>query len=213
MNSKTKYSPSDEKINSDFYGYFLNIHEDDGWGDDDKYGNFAYLAKLSEYTHTPFENASVLDVGCGTGDLSAYLRELGLKSYTGIDLFPLSAKLAQLKFPHETFLIGDFLTTNFEEKFDFVFFSGTLAAILESDNYTIMEAFIDKMWSLCIRGVALNFLTRKSAQEKDDMLFLYDLDRVLEIVHKVAPTAKIEHILNRAGDKKEFLQTHLYLIK
>lgn len=213
MKNKAQYSSKDEAINADFYGYFLRANEDDGWGAQDKYGNFDLLLKLCDFTQFPLNEASVLDVGSGTGDFSSYLHDRSVKKYTGIELFPLSAQLAQLKFPEETFIIDDFLKYEFKEKFDFVFCSGALAAILDTDNYQMMESFLEKMWDLCTKGIAINFLTKRDEHDTDDMLFLYDLEKVLTIVREKTSNGKFEYILNRAGDQKEFLQAHLYLIK
>lgn len=213
MKNNITYSKKDEEINSEFYGYFLDIHEDDGWGDNDKYGNFEMLLKIFEMTKSLISESTILDVGSGTGDFSQFLKDRCVKKYTGIDLYELSTKLAQLKYPDQKFLTSDFLTHDFDTTFDFVLCSGTLAATLDSDNYAVMEAFLEKMWRLCNKGIGINFLTKRTENEKDDMLFLYELDKVLLIAKKIAPNSQIEHILNRAGDKKEFLQTHLFIIK
>lgn len=207
------YSSKDRVINDSFYAYFLHNNEDDGWDDHDKYGNFDYLAKIADKGKVPFSEASVLDVGCGTGDLAGYLEKRHVKKYIGIDIFPMSVDLARMKYPGSEFLNEDFLTHDFKDKFTYVVFSGALAAILHSDNYTMMEKFLKKMWALSLKGVACNFITRENDQEKDEELYLYDFDKVMEIAKKVAPNARISYEQNHAGENDEFLQTHLYLIR
>ena len=118
-----------------------------------------------------------------------------------------------MKYPESKFVADDFLTHNFERTFDYVFCSGALAAILESDNYQMMAAFIEKMWRLAGVGVAFNFLTREYEKDKDNELFLYDLDEVVSLCRQKAPDARIETKQNRAGDHEDFLQTHLYLLR
>lgn len=213
MKKTSKYSAEDKKITEDLYHYFLQSNQDDGWGDKDKYGNFAKLITLTSYTKSSLEGSTVLDVGCGTGDFSEYLRERNISDYTGLDLVELSIQLAQMKYPSEKFIIGDFLTTSFPSRFDYVFCSGTLAAILDTNNYTMMEAFITKMWKLCSKGVALNFLIQRTPRDHDDTLFLYDVEKVLSLTKKAVPDAKISHELHRAGDHDEFLQAHLFLYR
>ena len=135
------YSSKDRVINDSFYAYFLRHNEDDGWDDHDKYGNFDYLLKVVDKGRVPLSQASLLDVGCGTGDLAGYMQERDLKSYTGMDIFPMSLDLARMKYPASEFIADDFLAHDFKQKYTYVVFSGALAAILNSDNYMMMEAF------------------------------------------------------------------------
>ena len=213
MSSTNTYSKKDRKITEDLYHYFVQHDAEDGWGDRDKYGNFQQLIKLENYTKHHLNNASILDVGCGTGDMSGFLRGYDIKEYLGIDIVELSLKLAQLKYPKEKFKKGDFLRLQFDQQYDFIFSSGTLAAVLESDNYVIMEAFLKKMWSLARYGVAYNFLVQRFKGETDDTLFLYNLDTVLSICKKLVPASQTHYELNRAGDNLEFLQAHVYLTR
>lgn len=208
-----KYSPKDIQINDSFYGYFLRHNQDDGWDDKDKYDNFEFLTKIVNYSKNPLANKSVLDVGSGTGDLSSFLNKRGVIDYTGIELYTMSAEYARMKYPEDTFITGDFLTYNFQRTFDYVVFSGALAAVLETDNYKMMRAFIKKMWDLATIGIAFNFITRETHQEKDEELFLYDLDEVLRICKEVAPDSTVNYLQNHAGENQEFLQTHIYLVK
>lgn len=208
-----KYSDKDREINDQFYGYFLRHNLDDGWGDKDKYGNFKLLIDIVQYTGIPIKSASVLDVGCGTGDFYEYLKHRGSKDYVGLDIYGMSVEYARMKYPEGQFITGDFLEYTFSQTFDYVFCSGALAAVLSTNNYQMMGAFIAKMWPLAKIGVAFNFLTRETATERDRELFLYDLESVLELVKKNAPDAKIEKVQNRAGDDSDFLQTHMYLLR
>lgn len=210
MNSKI-YSQKDKKITEDLYHFFTQYGEDDGWGERDKYGNFQYLIKLADYAHHPLKGSSVLDVGCGTGDMAGFLRGHGIDEYLGVDIVNLSIQLAKLKYPKEKFRKGDFLRLKLSSKYDYVFSSGTMSAVLATDNYSIMESFIQKMWNTATIGVAFNFLIKRDKHDDDDTLFLYDLDHVLSLCKKVTPSAKVDYEINRAGDRLEFLQAHVYL--
>ncbi len=62
-------------------------------------------------------NSSVLEIGCGTGDLLAALNpSRGL----GIDISSNMVEIARKKFPHLKFEIGDVENLQLEEKFDYV---------------------------------------------------------------------------------------------
>lgn len=211
MKKPKHYSSKDEAINAELYGYFISHHADDGWDDPDKFGNFKRLITLAEKANYPLDGASVLDIGCGTGDMAGFLRKRKIGDYLGIDIFDLSIQLAKMKFPEEQFRTGDFLKLKIKQKYDFVFASGALSAILDSDNYALMEAFITKMWERSLHGIAYNFLVKRFPEEHDDTLFLYDLDRVLALCKTTIPHGTIEYELNRAGDDLEFLQAHVFI--
>ena len=62
-------------------------------------------------------NSSVIEIGCGTGDLLAALNpERGV----GIDISPKMVETAREKFPHLQFETGDLEDLQIEEKFDYV---------------------------------------------------------------------------------------------
>ena len=62
-------------------------------------------------------NSSVIEIGCGTGDLLAALNpERGV----GIDISPGMVETAREKFPHIQFETGDLEDLKIEEKFDYV---------------------------------------------------------------------------------------------
>ena len=60
------------------------------------------------------EHASVLEVGCGTGDLLASLRT---KNKTGIDFSPRMIEIAKKKYPQGKFQVSDARTSPFPENF------------------------------------------------------------------------------------------------
>jgi SAM-dependent methyltransferase len=109
---------------------------------------------------------SILDIGCGFGDLFGYLRSTidGKVDYTGIDLVeelveegrrhygPVGAK----------FVVGEFLETDLQRKFDVVIASGVFnhKPIL-GDNYPLIHASMKKACEICRDGVAFDFLSDK----------------------------------------------------
>ena len=73
------------------------------------------LEKYLQYLIPP--NSSVIEIGCGTGDLLAALNpERGV----GVDISPGMVKTARGKFPHLQFETGDLEDLQIEEKFDYV---------------------------------------------------------------------------------------------
>ena len=66
------------------------------------------------------EGASVLEIGCGTGDLLHALRP---RRGLGIDLSPRMVEIARGKYPDLEFAIGDVEALTLEEQFDYVVLS------------------------------------------------------------------------------------------
>jgi SAM-dependent methyltransferase len=71
-------------------------------------------------------NSSVIEIGCGTGDLLAALNpERGV----GIDISPKMVEIAKEKFPHLQFETGDLENLKIEEKFDYVVIVETIGHV------------------------------------------------------------------------------------
>ncbi len=49
----------------------------------------------------------VLEIGCGAGQLAAYLLDQGVEGYTGLDFSPAAVGLARKNAPAGTFVVGD----------------------------------------------------------------------------------------------------------
>src|SRR5687768_6154786 len=73
----------------------------------------------------PKSGERVLDVGCGTGQLTATIAERGAH-VLGIDRSPEMVEQARHNFPHLSFEEGDATTFTIDQPFDAVFFNATL---------------------------------------------------------------------------------------
>jgi SAM-dependent methyltransferase len=67
--------------------------------------------------------SSVLEIGCGTGDLLASVEP---RDGLGVDLSPAMVKLAQQKFPHLTWVVGDAEALDLDRRFEYVILSDLL---------------------------------------------------------------------------------------
>jgi len=210
MQTKKAYSSQDRMITEAIYIYCLRENLDDGWVEEDQLANFEKLLEIAQRAQHPLKGASVLDVGCGTGDLVDVLTEQGISEYLGVDIVMASVDLARVKRPKHRFEVADFLAMELTRPYDFVLASGAMSVRLETDNYVVMEAFIEKMWKAASKGVAFNFLVPQHEGQRDDALFLYEPGKILAFCEKVAPEARVEHVLNQAG-QAQFQQCHVYL--
>lgn len=143
-----------------------------GWGlPSGQVPRFRVLAEIAD-----LNEMSVLDIGCGFGDLYGYLREQRIAaSYRGIDINPRSISIAQQKYS-EKYPGAHFEVADFEqyagESADYVLASGVLTFKIE--NYAqIYPGFIRKMFYLSRRGCGFNML-RRGAHPDDATYAAYD---------------------------------------
>lgn len=130
-----------------------------GWG---KHGRqeirFGVLAE--EILTDP--ECSVLDVGCGFGDLDDFMRRRGWAgAYRGIDLVPGLVDVAKSRNPDIDVRVADlddFAASN--ERFDYVVASGIFNAKLDSEpNPAYIERSLRQMFALCRVAVCVDFMS------------------------------------------------------
>lgn len=105
---------------------------------------------------------SLLDVGCGFGDLAAYLAQQGLElSYTGIDLSPDLISAGRARYAGIKLHEGDIFEFDPPaEAYDYLLLSGALNEAL-NDEGAYARRVIERMFATCRKGVALNLLNRE----------------------------------------------------
>ena len=108
----------------------------------------------------------LLDFGCGTGLLLDFLKERAIDcEYHGWDISKRMIEVARRRHPTADFSVVDVLTdelSKFAEVFDYVIVSGVFYIKTRSSSETHRkwtEAILTKLWPLCSRGIATNFLT------------------------------------------------------
>jgi len=206
------FSDIDLARNNAIYDSYYKSFDVDGWSSDDKQYNFSHLSKVASISGSSFENASVLDVGCGTGDFAPYLRKKGVTSYLGVDIYAPAILWARQKYPMVRFMVLDILAEEPLGKFDFVFCSGALSVRLpKTGNYDFFAAMLKAMWHMTKKGLALNVLTDDDPDPDPD-LFYYNIEKVKNICKKVAPKANMLIIPTPLGEGRDYnAQSHIYL--
>jgi SAM-dependent methyltransferase len=112
-----------------------------------------------------FTGTSIVDVGCGLGDLASFLIESNIKfkKYVGVDAMDVMIKSAKERtLPRCTFETSDVVVDNhLLQEADWFVFSGSLNAMLQTDALTLIE----QAFKACTVGVAFNFLSNQSWRE------------------------------------------------
>jgi SAM-dependent methyltransferase len=135
-------------------------------------------------------NCSVLDIGCGFGDLYGYLEYKKIRTkYLGIDINPELIKIAKLVYPKAKFEVRDFEENKFMKKFDWVFFSGISSA---GCSYSYIKKVMTEMFKICKKGVAMNFVGGVIDYKTKD-LFYSDPEKIYTITRSLSNRVTIRH--------------------
>ncbi|MGE5314727.1 MAG: class I SAM-dependent methyltransferase [Acidobacteriota bacterium] len=131
------------------------------------------------------EERTMLDIGCGFGDLISFLdRRCGSYHYVGIDLVPQLIETAKERHPQHEFFCGDFLSSSFRQECSYAVGSGIFNFKLkEGDNYDYIDAVIGKALRLSSLGVAFDFLSDK-VDYRYEHTFHSSPSRVLDIAYQ-----------------------------
>ena len=148
---------SDRDILANYYGSKLKVYGHDtrslGWIPGGRKARFGALAEIGD-----LEGRSVLDVGCGFGDLYGFLSGRDIHfDYTGVDVSPEFIEIARRAYPDAKFFVADFENDPVIGEYDWAFASGVFT-IKISDNEMFARNMMRKMFEVCKRGMAVDFL-------------------------------------------------------
>jgi len=111
-------------------------------------------------------NLSVLDVGCGFGDLYGFFKVEGLLKrnkikYTGFDISAKLLEAAKKKYPEAQFELKDILEERSLPGFDYIFCSGifNIRTTETEEHMEWVKTTLLRMYDLANFGVAVNFLS------------------------------------------------------
>jgi len=141
------------------------------------------------------ENDSLLDVGCGFGDLYGWLKAHALQThYTGIDLSQDILNKGMELNPKLNLLHGEIFDFDWPNAaFDWVCLSGTLNWNLH-DNGKYARQVIQHMFELCSKGVAFNMLNKQyiDHQTMGDLI-AYNAQDIFNFCQKISPKCQMRN--------------------
>lgn len=163
---------------------------------------------------------SILDVGCGFGDLKIFLdkNQVLYKNYVGWDLnknFIQEAQESPLTKDAEFRLedISRFECSATSQQFDIVVMLGLLNFNLKSPetNYNFSRQLIQKAFSLCKEVLVVDFLSSEltDAYPKEDFVFYHNPLNIAELALNLSSDFILKHNY-KAIPQKEFM---LYIYK
>ena len=139
----------------------------------------------------------VLDMGCGFGDLLAWLHERGVRpQYTGVDISAPMVERCQQRFAGRDdarFEIGDALTWLPErcERFDYVIASG-IFGYASPDAQKRVRPTMERLFEMSRIGLSVNFLSRSAATRSAERLYVRPAD-VLDYALTLTPSVRLDH--------------------
>jgi SAM-dependent methyltransferase len=142
----------------------------------------------------PLHGATLLDVGCGFGDLLAWLHERGVRPrYTGLDICaPMIARCQQRFAPEEArFVAADVLDWKPPARYDWVVASGIFGLNAHGMAERIRPT-LARLFAWCRRGAAVNFLSGRAARHASERLYV-DPPEVLRLALALAPSVRLDH--------------------
>ena len=153
-----------------------------GWGKGKQDIRFDILTSLYNCT-----NKTVLDIGCGFGDLNKTLtQKFGTYNYIGCDLCEKLIEEGKKHYPNSKFYIGNFLEMDLKEDIDWAVASGPFNHIFEkTDNYEFIENMMKKAFDTVKDGFAFDFISDK-VDFKAPEIFYSSPEKILSFAYKLS---------------------------
>lgn len=137
-------NPSKDYIIDYFSKRFLHFKDNPaavGWTPSGQKLRYEVITKLLN-----LERSSILDFGCGKGDLYGFLKERGLEvKYAGVDINPELINFASKKYPGINFYTIDIEKENLPDNFDYIIICGVfnlrVEGVKESAYRTLKKLF------------------------------------------------------------------------
>jgi len=150
----------------------------------------ALLADLS------CDGKSLLDVGCGFGDLNSAIRERGHSyTYHGIDMVPEFINYGRSRYgsPSTTFAVSDLDSDVCDRTFDYVVGIGIFGyRLADEDNYRYIERTLASMFARCTDATAVDFLSSHVTFRRESN-FYADPARILSIALGMTRRVLLRH--------------------
>ena len=141
-----------------------------------------------------FDGARVLDVGCGFGDLLAWLRARGVQPrYTGLDLTASMIERCRRRFAdgEARFVVGDALTWQADSEYDYVIASG-IFGYHAKDTRARIRPTLERLFGIAGAGLAVNFLSGCAPTRSPGRLYVHPAD-VLQYALRLTPAVRLDH--------------------
>jgi SAM-dependent methyltransferase len=137
-------------------------------------------------------NASVLDVGSGFGDLYGFLKYKKYRfSYLGLELNSNLIDVGKRRYPNAKFSEFNIDVDKLKGKFDWVIISG-LFNYKRANKYQFIEETLNKVFQICKKGVSADFMS-SYVDFKNKEANYSSPEKVFRICKKITRRVVIRH--------------------
>ncbi len=135
---------------------------------------------------------SLLDVGCGVGDLWQHLKRRGIQcDYWGTDISPEMIRRCQERFPEAHFEVQNILTWEPTRYFDYVV-AIAIHNIKVENGWQILKQTTQRQFELCRIATHLSLLTDRY-QGFAEQIQPWRVEKVLEFALSITPYVVLRH--------------------
>jgi len=140
------------------------------------------------------KGTSILDIGCGFGDLNLYLEGEDYE-YLGIDIVKEFVEEGSKRYQTGKikFVEGEFLKYEFTQKYDYCVESGIFNHVMYNiDNYTYIDQVMKKGYDLCNCACIFDFRSDK-VDYFEEGLFYNDPSKILEMGYQITKRVLLDN--------------------
>lgn len=143
-------------------------------------------------TNHDLNGCSILDVGCGVGDLLKHIRRRGINcDYSGFDISPEMVKICRGKFPGVDFECGNFDNWNSRRQFDYTIAIGIHNIKLDGARETL-ERVTRKQFEMSKIAAHISLLTDRYSGYASHIL-AWRVEEVLSMALEITPYVVLRH--------------------
>lgn len=172
----------------------------DKFGSDSNYtGSYGGIPQDVRYRQLTgkgiFENADILEIGCGTGGFLEYLINNDIikqGKYCGVDIIKKMQEINEQKFPSYRFLTMDILDEKLDRNYDVVVLCGVFN-IRTDDGDSYMKNLLIKSFEYCNKVLCFNFISNHVNYVEGMMEYHNPADILDFCIEKLSPKVEMFH--------------------
>lgn len=156
--------------------------------------HYKRFSEITQHIDASHERASILDVGCGNGEMYSYLTERSIAcDYKGIDICEDLVVQANARFQSNRFEVLDIFDASLSEKeFDYVIMS-TIFNLRHGQTLEYVHNFLKRMYTLCSHACIWNMLSTHVNYMDDDFCYYSPSDMLDFAISELSPCVILSH--------------------